>query len=374
MNAHYPDFLGETAKRIGLRRYPEVRQFVVQHLYADTLRLLLLLHRHVPIDVVIGIGYSGQDTVVQQLREAGIRVVTPSYEALRQTVADELGASLARCRDSGRELLIHEVGGYAIRALHEAFADDIDLVAGAVEITKQGVWVAESLPELRIPQLNCAQTRLKEIEGRMVGDAVAASIDTVLRELGLSLSGRRATLLGYGWVGSGCARGLSARGMQVSVHDSDDIRQVAAAVDGHVLTTPTVSEPAPFLVLGASGHCSIDRECLQSLPDGCFIASGASKDHEIDLDSLRDGSERMESIHPHVDACHMRDGRCLYLINQGFPVNFIASSVPDEIVEFLFAELIMLVPELLDKRPSPGIWPLSEERERLAARIWLQLR
>lgn len=374
MSAFHPDFLGETARRIGLRAYPDARQFVVQHLYPDTLRLLLLLHEHVPIDCVVGIGYSGTSTVVETLRERGIEVLTPSQEALERTVADALGATLARCGRNGQRVVIHEVGGYAIRALHERHAERIGDVVGAIEVTKQGVWAAESLPRLEIPQLNCAQTRLKEIEGGQVGEAVVGALDAILREIGYSVVGREALVTGYGWVGRGTARSLRQRGMRVSVAELDAIKRVEATVEGFGLHGRGGST-SPAVVVGATGRTSIAAALIDVLPDRCFLASGASKDHEIDLAHLERASRGpRESVHRHVDAWTMRDGRTLFLVNHGYPVNFTGPSVPDEIVEFLFAELIMLVPELLERTPPPGIHPLRPELERVAAEIWLELR
>lgn len=376
MTAHtlLPDMLGETARKIQLKPYPAVRQFVVQHLYPDTLRLLLLLHRFVRIECVVGIGYSGQPAVVESLRQAGIRVVTPAYDDLEETIVEELGTVLGDCRGAGTELLVHEVGGYTVKALHNHFADQLDLVVGAIEVTKQGVWVAESLPELRIPQANCAQTRLKQVEGKMVGESVVAALDTILRELGFAITGRRALLLGYGWVGKGAAEALRVRGMQVSVGDTDAVKVVNAVVDGFQASRQTSDHSDPAVVVGASGFQSIDRALIQSLPDRCFLVSGASKDHEIDLATLREMTCRTESIHEHVVAHALNDGRTLYLVNRGYPVNFTGSSVPDEIVEFLFAELIMLVRELLDTRPPPGFYPLTEDLESVVAELWLDLR
>jgi len=57
-------------------------------------------------------------------------------------------------------------------------------------------------------------------------------------------------------------------------------------------------------------------------------------------------------LHQYVSQCTLHDGRQLYLVNDGYPVNFTGASVPDEIVEILFAELIMLVPHLLDRTPA----------------------
>lgn len=374
MTPFHPDFLGEAARRIGLKTYPSTRQFVVQHLYPDTLRLLRILHAHVPIECVISIGYSGDEEVIQALRDEGIPVHTPPYSDLAATVQAELGKALARCKKDNLHLMIHEVGGYAIKALHEAYPEDIHLVKGAVEVTKQGVWVAESLPVLRVPQVNCAQTRLKEIEGKTVGEAVVAALDSILRQLGYAMVGRKALVTGYGWVGAGTAKSLKDRGMQVSVMDTDVLKCVEAAVDGYTLARSPKDIDSPAILIGASGSRSITPEVIDHLPHRCFIVSGASKDHEVDLAYLASITQSTQAIHPHVDAHHLKDGRTLFLVNKGYPVNFTGSSVPDEIVEFLFAELIMLVPELLDQDLAPGIYPLRPELERIAAEIWLELR
>ena len=373
---YHPDFLGETARRIGLGHYADVSQLVVQHLYPDTLRLLLLLHRHVPIARVISIGYSGAPEVIAALRARGIEVLTPSWAELERTVDDSLGELLERAERRGQRLMIHEVGGYAIRALHERHAARAALVVGAVEVTKQGVWAAESLPAIVVPQLNVAQTPLKEVEGGEVGEAVVAALDTILRECGVSMAGREALVTGFGWVGSGTAHSLRRRGARVSVADTDALKLVAASVAGFGLRRGEgVASARPAIVIGASGRRSIDEALIATLPDRCFVASGASKDHEIDVACL----ERLavgppEAVHEHVDAWTLADGRTLFLVNRGYPVNFTSASVPDEIVEFLFAGLIMCVQELLEGKPAAGIRSLSPERERIAAEVWLDLR
>lgn len=372
---YHPDFLGETARRIGLGHYPEISQLVVQHLYPDTLRLLLLLHRHVPIARVIGIGYSGAPKVVEALRAEGIEVLTPAYADLERVVDASLGELLDRSERTGTRLMIHEVGGYAIRALHEHHAERAHLVIGAVEVTKQGVWAAEALPELLVPQLNVAQTRLKEVEGGEVGEAVVAALDRILREVGYSVVGREALVTGFGWVGGGTARSLRHRGAVVTVSDTDPLKLVAASVAGFRVRRGPSAAPRPELVIGATGRRSIDAELLASLPDRCFIASGASKNHEIDLNALEGmAAGPPEAVHAHVDAWTLRDGRTLFVVNAGYPVNFTSASVPDEIVEFLFAGLVMCVQELLEARPAPAIRPLCAERERIAAEVWLDLR
>lgn len=370
----HPDFLGEMCRRLALKPFPDTRQFVVQHLFPDTVRLLQRLHEYIPIDTVIGISYSGNAQAIETLRALGIRVVTPSHDALERTVVTELEDTLDRCRVHGERLVIHEVGGYAVRALHEPLYMGGDTVIGAIEITKQGVWVAEQLDELRIPQMNVAQTRLKEVEGKLVGEAVVAALDTILRDLGYAAVGRNALVCGYGWVGKGVAKSLQQRGMSVSVRDVNKVSLVEATVDGYSPDRHETLERAPAIVIGASGARSIDEALLRQLPDRTFLVSGASKNHEIDLGWLARQTVTSKTIHDHVRQCTLEDGRRLFLVNEGYPVNFTGASVPDEIVEFLFAELLMLLPKLMENTPPPGIYTLPPEEEALPAEVWLELR
>ena len=353
---------------------PDVEQFVVQHLYPDTLRLLVALHPICPIRTVIGIGYSGEPDVVSALRAMGIEVLTPAHEDLVEAIDGALGDALDVCEDTDKRLLIHEVGGRTIRVLHERHAHRTGTVIGAAEITKQGVWAAEALgARLAIPQANCATTRLKAIEGPHVGDAVVAALDRIMRERGQSIAGRAAEVHGFGWIGAGCAHALRLRGAVVAVSDPDPIRQLAASLEGFAL----VGGPAraPDIVLGASGRTSIGPEAIRRAADGALLVSGGSGDHEIDLEAVRGlAGAPARRVHRVVEALELDDGRTLHLVNQGYPVNFTQASVPDEIVEFLLAELVLCVEDLLGSTLGPGIHPLAPEREALVARTWLELR
>jgi len=370
----HPDFLGEMCRHLDLSPYKGVRQFVVQHLFPDTLRLLQHLHRYIPIDTVIGISYSGDTKTVDALKAMGVRVLTPSYTELEHVIAQELQHCIDSCRAQNERLVIHEVGGMAIKALHSPDYSGEGVVIGALEITKQGVWVAENIESLQIPQLNIAQTRLKQIEGKLVGEAVVAALDIILRELGYATVGRDALVCGYGWVGRGVANSLRQRGMSVAVRDVDVVSIVEAAVDGHIPNEQAELSRPPAIVIGASGHCSITAAIIDQLPHRCFLVSGASKNHEIDLAYLQTQTQSVTAIHPYVNQHTLLDDRQLLLVNNGYPVNFTSASVPDEIVEFLFAELIMLVPRLMEQTPEPGIYTLPVEDEALPAKIWLSLR
>ncbi len=374
MNTFHPPFLNEVTRRIGLEKHKNVKQFVVQHLYADTLRLLSLLHEYVPISVVISISYSGNSEVIEALRDKGIKVLTPGFDEIDDVIVKELKNCFKACEAEQNKLIVHEVGGYAIRLLHEHFEPYLKYVIGAVEVTKQGVWEARKLKNLQIPQLNCAETKLKEIEGNMVGESVVASLDTILRDIGYAMVGRKACVFGYGWVGSGVAKALRARGMQVSVYDTNIIKLVEAAVNGFQVLKSNEEITDCNILIGASGKRSITKNVINSLPSRCFLVSGSSKDKEIDLAYLKSLQKQTSKIHPHIEHAILKNNQELLLVNEGYPVNFTSSSVPDEIVEFLFAELIILIKILLEENPVPGIYPLDEELEKIPAAVWLEMR
>ena len=162
--------------------------------------------------------------------------------------------------------------------------------------------------------------------------------------------------------------------MNVVVYDTDVLKVVEAAVEGFTVCRSTEKLQQPAIVIGVTGRQSITKAVIDQLPNKCFLVSGASKDHEIDLAYLNCETTSVESVHQFVDAHTLHDGRTLLLVNKGYPVNFTGSSVPDEIVEFLFAELIILMQELLENTPPPGQYPLATDLEKIAANVWLDLR
>lgn len=366
-----PDILEHTAKLIDLSTNTPARQFVVQHIYPDTVCLLKILHRTIPIHTLIAISYSGNNHCINELEQLGIKVISPEYTDLADVVASELQTCVEYCHQNGDKLVIHEVGGYAISAAHKPTFQHIDTIIAALEITKQGVWEAERIPHLRFPQFNIAQTKIKAIEGNLVGDAVVSAIDNIMKEIGLSLSGRQTAVTGYGWIGKGTAHSLRKRNSLVGIAESNSLLRLEASLEGFSIND-LFSKAS--LIVGCTGRCSIDHNIISQLPDGCVMASGASKNHEIDLNALSPNHAEVSRLHDHITAHPQADGRTLYLLNDGYPVNFTGPSVADEIVELLFAELLVLVPKIFNNSYKPGIYTLSDDEEMVIADNWLQLR
>jgi adenosylhomocysteinase len=367
-------FLPDVARRVGMRPYPRHRLFVVQHLLEDTQRLLETLHPLLEIDVVIGVAYSTRPRVVEALRRRGIRVRTPAFAELEATIAEELAVSIRRSERDGRRVIVQEVGGYVVPLLHARFRHALRHFAGCVEVTKQGVWRARRVPDLALPHLHCAESVLKRVEALQVGEAVVTALDALTRGLGWALAGRLALVLGYGWIGRATCRALRRRDAIVGVHDPDALRLVEAKLEG--CATPALDEwlPRVSLVVGATGVRSVTAGLIARLPDGAVLASASSRDVEIDLVALRRASAVEAVVAAGVRRLRTADGRALYLLNDGYPVNFSGTSVPDEVVELIFAEVLVLVHELATRPHPPGVAGIPPALEAVPALAWLEQR
>lgn len=371
MQSLKPEILEYAASVANLQPQHDVEQFVVQHIYPDTVRLLNVLHKAVPIHTLIAISYSGNSDCMKELKALGIRLVSPDHKTMLDVIGRELQSCVRAMESAGKRVLIHEVGGMALSAAHAPGFFSVDTIVAAMEVTKQGVWAAERCAPLLFPQFNIATTYVKKIEGNQVGEAVVASIELIMRGQGIDLAGRKAAVTGFGWIGRGTAVGLRKRNMSVAVHDINPLLALEASIEGFEVV-PRFAEV--MLMVGCTGKQSIDLDILKQLPNGCVLASGASKNHEIDLAALQAMTKRVTAIHQHVDAYLMEDGRTLYLMNDGYPINFTGPSVADEVVELLFAELIVQVPDALSGEYTAGVHTLSEAREKLLAAEWLRQR
>lgn len=372
-------FLRRLVERLDYPEETRHRYIMVAHLFDDTMRMLEALEPVVEFDAIVGVPYSSNRPGVAErwTGRFGDRVhIKPNLEQMERSLVDQLARSLAACRKHGQRLIVQEVGGFVTPLLHRYFADQLHLVKGVVEITKQGIWRAESL-DLAIPVLHCADSELKRLEARRCGETIARCLDGVARDIGLSLAGRHATVFGAGWIGSGIAEALRRLDVIPALVDTNPLKVAEARLAGFQASRGGDWLGISQLVVGATGRTSITREVLDRLPHNAIVASGSSRQLEIDVAWLMD--HQSTPVTGSVEAYHVPadDGfRNVLLVNDGFPANFIpgSGSVPDEIVETILGELIVLMCGLVQQDFAPGIHRITPAQESLCAELWLELR
>ena len=353
------------------------RYLMVAHLFDDTLRMVQAMAPAVTFDAIIGIPYSSnrEGLEVRWRRNLGSAVHVPnSMDALEERLIAELDRSLNSCAENGQRLIVQEVGGFVVPLLHSRFADRVHLVKGVVELTKQGVWRSQDI-DLAFPVLHCAESELKRLEAKRCGETIVRCIDGLIRERGLSLAGRFATVFGAGWIGRGVADGLRSLDAVAALVDRDPLKVVEARLDGFLASSTDAWSARSHVVIGATGRTSISADTLMGLANNTIVASASSRQLEIEvgflhgLPSEKAGDALVEYRLPSGD-------RQIFLINDGYPANFIpgSGSVPDEIVEPILGELVVLLRALTVGRYKPGIHAISKEQERACADLWLAMR
>jgi adenosylhomocysteinase len=343
---------------------PDARLILIAHILNTAVPFVRTLAKVMPVDAVIAVPYSAQPTACAALAEE-LPVDVPSNVGDVGPLAAQRAADASkRSRDN---LIIQEVGGYCAHLVEELAA--MPGLRGVVEDTKQGQWHYEQQQPLQLPVFTIADSPLKALEDSQVGLSIAYSVEHLLRARFFQLiSELRVGVLGYGGIGTATARSLRSRGSRVGVYDVDQIRMSQAVVDGH--------EPFPRdellrwadVVVGVSGHRAFTADDLDLLRDGAILASGSSKQIEFDVPGIRARSELKREQDELAELVY--NGRTVFLLNDGRPVNFLHQSILGNVLDLVYSELYLCTRELASKRWHPGMHRLDPGLQQDLARRW----
>jgi adenosylhomocysteinase len=350
-----------------------VEIILVQHLLSDTEEFVRLIRGFgFKVNRIIGIEYSSRQDVVERLRSSGLDVVLPTIAAtedtLRQVLHDQLSGS------QSKRIILQEVGGYCANILNAGIEPQLqDRFLGVIEETRQGLWRYRDVSNFPVPVIEIADSFLKSLEARYVGEAVARAVEVDLLESGSTLWGARSVVLGFGDVGSNVANGLRARGSFVSCFDTDPLKLIYARMLGFRSPARERLLADADVVVGASGKRSVTDQDLEQLADGVMLASASSKDVEFPIDLIRSTATRRHVVTPYVNEYTMPWGKRIRVSSEGHPINFRGFSLPHFMSDLLFAQIVAAMQMLLSVRPSNQIHSLSKEHQVRIASEWLDV-
>lgn len=341
----------------------DVRLLLLLHLMPDKLAMIRALKRITNISAIIPIPYSRNTAVERQIKHMGIPVLDCSLsDLLRPAFMARLVSSIICENDA--PIVVSEVGGY-FAPIANAISDDFGgKFLGVVEDTEAGHLRYLAQGELAFPVLSVARSSLKESEDRLIGDSVAFSVERIVRRLGGTLKGRRVTILGYGKIGSSCARALFARGCNVLVWDPNPICRVKALADGFACPTRENCLSRAHILVGASGQTSLIEDDLPLLRDWAILASASSKKVEFAIcPNVRPSAE--------VQIVHRNQKEPVLLLSDGTPVNFSDSAVVGPVLQLVHAEIIVAISALANNTFAKGLHELSIGTRGRIAELWL---
>ena len=321
------------------------------------------------IFTLLGKPYSIDERVKRELEDEGVPVLVKPYAELEETtfLDDLLATAVIKSRDDGRPIIIIDVGGYFAAPLLRLPLEDVEYVTGVVEDTTYGHnRYVPALDQIPVPVVSVARSALKEIEARFVGRDVVAAMDHILRGQGVTLAGRRALVIGYGMIGSNIAYALRRQDLLVSVYDIRRHRMLRAYTDGFYIHTLRKLIESADIIFAATAAQALGVDSIEECKDDVILVSAGSKDTEFDLAGLRAQAVRSEPIGPYLERYSLSNSKRIVVANRGTAVNFILPSLPEEILDLVFAEILVSTLRLLkqegDEKYPPGYLHQSDDR------------
>lgn len=295
---------------------------------------------------IIGIPYSAKREVAAALWQRGFRNIdVPTDYPFTDTVRQVLARALALCREIGQRLLIIEDGGYVGPLLHSEFSSDLDICCGIVEQTRNGIWqYGEQKIEPKVPILNVAESDLKlRRESPLIGEAVVSNVRSLIEQLGKGVHRYRTLVVGYGSTGSHVARSFRQAGIDTVVFDQRPDRRQQAIADGFKSADKLADLVGDReLIIGCTGDVPFQFGEILAIGHQAVFVNASSKRREInygELDALTDHGIPNEVIGGVGHRRRLVNGRELILLANGYPVNFVGESVPDQEIAFILALL-----------------------------------
>lgn len=296
---------------------------------------------------------------------------TPCDSLSRELFEDgEVALDYLESRAPGESVVLLDVGGYFAPSLDTLCHRFSGRILGVVEDTENGHRRYAARDKSPCPVVSVARSPLKDPEDHLVGQSVVFSAEALMRNRGDILHGRPALVIGFGKLGSSIARLLHAKGVQVTVHDIDPVRQAQALSQGFAVARDRdAALHGAGLVLCATGAVSLRGEDFSSLRNGAYVATVTSSEDELDLEALPGVYQRTPNGE-HVTR-YATTGHYFYLLNGGNAVNFLHGASVGPFIFLVQAEILAGIRMLAQGGLGHGMHEVGTADRKTIAATWL---
>ncbi len=361
-----------------LLKAQETKLFIIQHLKKNTIYFIQLLRKAGFKDIfVIGKNYSLEHPVKKEIEKIA-KVFTSSFEELEslKTVEQVVNENL----NEKDKFICLDLGGYFSKFFQ--YKNDkpyrIKNLLGIIEDTKNGLWFEkQDIKNFKFPLLSVASSFLKDYgEGYFVAKAISRNLENILIESQMNQTAafKKILILGYGKIGKRVGEFLQKEN-EVYIYDINPLKLFEAKIDGFYICEKLQNLDKFDVIIGVTGDVVLNKKDLLALRNGTILVNGSTRKKEFDLDSLKEEIEKIVDLGSY-QKIFLKNGKRIYLLNNGYPVNFYKTeSVPDMIIDLVFSEIYLLTSILLSKKISPGYYPIEKffpEIEEKVAKTWIK--
>ncbi len=313
---------------------------------------------------------STQDDVAASLVAAGI----PVY-AVRGEDSEMFYRHINAVLDTQPDLVFDD-GCDMTTVLHNQRADQP--LIGGMEETTTGVIRLRAMEKdgvLRFPVVAVNDSDTKHLFDNRHGTG-QSSLDGILRASNILFAGRTVVVAGYGDCGVGIATRASGLGASVIVVESNPVRALSAAMDGHRVMTSNDAASRGDVFITATGDIHVFRqEHFEVMKDGVLLANAGHFDVEINLEQLGAMSVSYRELRDNLGEYTMPDGRRLLVVAEGRLVNLgAAEGHPADVMDMSFADQALAAEWLKANGPSlePKVYVLPQDLDHEVARLKLE--
>lgn len=341
------------------------------HVTAETANLMLALRDGgAEVALCASNPLSTQDDVAAALVADGIPVF-----AVRGEDDDRYYSHINAVLDTNPHLTMDD-GADLVTVLHKTRLDVNPI--GSTEETTTGVirlraMAAEGM--LRLPVVAVNDSATKHLFDNRYGTG-QSSLDGILRATNILLAGSTVVVAGYGDCGQGVATRADGMGAKVIVVESDPIRALSAAMDGHRVMTADDAAGAGDLFITVTGDKHVFRsQHFDKMKDGAILANAGHFDVEIDLEALAGSSVSRKEVRNNLEEFELADGRRIMVAAEGRLVNLSAAEGhPADVMDMSFADQALAAEWLMQHHDGlePGVYTIPEELDQNVARIKLE--
>jgi adenosylhomocysteinase len=263
--------------------------------------------------------------------------------------------------------LVLDDGGDLVNTLHEARPELKSAVLGGCEATSSGAARLRRMAaagSLGFAMMAADTSAIRRMIDNKYGTGQSV-LDGILRATNTLIAGKTVVVAGFGPCGSGIADRARGLGAQVIITEVDQVRALAAIMEGFRVLPMAAAAPLADLCIAATGSRDvISADHMRAMREGTILANAGHFDVEIDVQGLSElAAEVNPSVRPHADEYVLDDGTRLILLAEGRVVNLVAAEGnPAAVMDLSFAaQALALARIAAGPRLRPGVYDMPAD-------------
>jgi adenosylhomocysteinase len=228
---------------------------------------------------------------------------------------------------------------------------------------------------LRHPVVSVQDARPRALFFNRLGVGQSA-IDALVRATNILLAGLNVVVAGYGACGRGIASRAHGLGANVIVTEVDHVRALDAFMDGHRVMSMNEAAALADVVFTVTGNRHVlCRDHFARIKNGAILCNAGNPAGEIELEALSRVATSRRDVRERVEEFNLGDGRKVYLLSGGRPINSAAGeALPAAATDLDFATQALAAEYLIKHRGQMEnrIHSMPEALDRTIARFKLE--